>query len=184
MIKRSRIRFEQAPSRPSSGWCLSILLHESLVHESRSTSCTMHGCSSDTLRAVRRCVAPAPRSILPGARARCAAWHRQKALTTVLSGSKNARSTRSPPPPLLPAPDAAIFSTAAKWPDLGRLQHFAAWLSPRQASERELAALIKREEAAAKYRDQVAELVRHKCLTDAPIVCHRHSLLNWNCART
>ena len=54
-----------------------------------------------------------------------------------------------------------MFSTAAGSPDsLGRLQHLVARLSPQHASKGEINALVKKEEAAARHREQLAELVR------------------------
>lgn len=122
-----------------------------LVRGSRGTSwgmraiCTGRPGSTCT---VRCSVTPPPCSALRGARR--AAW-RIESIARV-SSSANPGAKR-PPPPLLPAPEAASFCTA---PRLGRVRHFVARLAPHAASRRELSARAKIEAAAAKAEETAA----------------------------
>ena len=110
---------------------------------------------------------PAPCSVLRVAR--CAAWRIEPCKQTSSSVEPGAKRS---PPPLLPAPEAACFSTA---PELGRLRHLVARLAPQAASKRQLDALSKAEAAAAKaeekaacQRDMLAEQVRASSISTAP----------------
>ena len=149
----SPLQFEASLKRPAP---LSCAAHGPSKTKTLAALNTMRGYCSGSQGAVLRHANPAPCSILRGAR--CAAW--RPTPSTLASSSVQSRTRRSPPL-LLPAPEAATFSTAAGSPDsLGRLRHLAARLSPQHASKGDINALVKKEEAAARHRDQLAELVR------------------------